>query len=211
MAIKRPNQDMPSFAEMRKRLSPKADFLGRTAPEPPPAAAPDAPRRPAVMPPAKAPEPSDEPRDAAAARKAGQGAARLAAVPPARRPAAMSAPQAANDAPATAILKGRVHYPAPGHSRAFDAAVQAYGEKEALQLFLKAALAAYADALNAGAVPTAQAEYPRGKGDLNVSRAMDAQAFAKARAMLDPMEMMGAATLAARILRNAMAWRLAQG
>lgn len=184
MGIKRPNQDMPSFAEMRKRLSPKADFLGRTAQDAP---ARSETRPAAVVVPAR--------KDIAA--KPGNGA--------------QARPRPAKDARDTAVLKGRVHYPAQGHSKKFDAAVKAYGEKEALQLFLKSALPAYADALNTGDIPAPPADYPRGQGDLNVSRAMDAQAFAKARAMLDPMEMMGAATLAARILRNALAWRLAQG
>ena len=76
---------------------------------------------------------------------------------------------------------------------------------------LKAALADYAAALMDGALTEALEDYPRGQGDLNVSRAMDAAAFARARDILDPMEMMGTATHAARILRNALSWRLSKG
>lgn len=222
MAIKRPSQDMPSFAEMRKRLSPKAEFLGRAAEPAAPEEVKPAPDTPPAMPAvAKAPEhveatPAPIKAEAAAVAKpapapAGQGSPKprrtAPAVPkPARKPA-----KAAAEPGATEILKGRVQFPASGHSRKFDAAVKAYGEKEALQLFLKAALTDYAAALTTGKVAEALDDYPRGQGDLNVSRAIDAEAFARAREILDPMEMMGAATLAARIMRNALAWRLSQG
>lgn len=213
MAIKRPSQDMPSFAEMRKRLSPKAEFLGRTVEEPAPTPPPAAEAAPEPTPaPAKAPV--AKPAAAKPAATAGQGAPapkpKRAAAKPSRPKPAPKAKAEPKLETATEILKGRVQYPAPGHSRKFDAAVKAYGEKEALQLFLKAALADYTAALMDGALTEALEDYPRGQGDLNVSRAMDAAAFARARDILDPMEMMGTATLAARILRNALAWRLSK-
>lgn len=227
MAIKRPSQDMPSFAEMRKRLSPKAEFLGRSAepaapeeakpaPEPTPATpvverAPE-PARAAPSPvKAKAPAMPADPTVKSRPAPAGQGAPKLRRAAPATPKPARKPAKAAAEPGATEILKGRVQFPASGHSRKFDAAVQAYGEKEALQLFLKAALTEYAAALSAGKITEALDDYPRGQGDLNVSRAIDAEAFARAREILDPMEMMGAATLAARIMRNALAWRLSQG
>ncbi|MBC7284709.1 VirC2 family conjugal transfer protein [Hoeflea sp.] len=106
----------------------------------------------------------------------------------------------------TLKLKARVRFPAEGHSKLFDQATAAYGEKEALQFILKAALAAYDKALRSGKISEPLPNYPTGQGSVQVSRAFSMEAFERAKAMLDPLGMVPAGTLAAKICRNALAY-----
>lgn len=228
MAFKKPGEDMPSFDKVR-RMGKKAFLNTKTTAEGEGAKAPEAEaeRKPAKEV-HKAAEVERAPaRDDEAAPIADSGttdtnrpaenrpakAGQVEAEPkPLPEPTASKTGNGARRTPApvvsgkTLTLKARVQLPAQGHSKLFDQASAAYGEKEALQFILKAALPAYDEALRSGAISEPLPEYPAGNGSVQVSRALSVEAFEQAKAMLDPLGMVPAGTLAAKICRNALAY-----
>ncbi len=121
---------------------------------------------------------------------------------------AMAAPS--STAAATVVLKALVRFPEAGQNARYDEAVAHYGEKRALQMTLRSALAAYDSALRTGSVSKARSAYPTRPGGIRVSRAMTAAGFAKASTLIDPLDMMPSATLAGDICRNALVWFFAR-
>lgn len=180
MAIKLPGQGVPKWHELRDRIGSER----RTSYDGGPAGAA----------PAHAAKPSLKLAPAAPTSNADREGKEAAPTP----------------AAATVVLKALVRFPEPGQSARYDEAVIHYGEKRALQMTLRSALAAYDSALRAGAVTEALAAYPVRPGGIRVSRAMTEAGFATAAALIDPLDMMPPATLAGDICRNAIVWFFAR-
>ena len=183
MAIKLPGQGVPKWHELRDRIGSER----RTSYD----------GGPAGSAPAHAAKPSLKLAPAAPTSNAD-------------REGKEAAPTPVTPSAATVVLKALVRFPEPGQSARYDEAVIHYGEKRALQMTLRSALAAYDSALRAGAVTEALPAYPVRPGGIRVSRAMTEAGFATAAALLDPLDMMPPATLAGDICRNAIVWFFAR-
>ena len=190
MAIKLPGRAVPKWHELRDRIGSDKPLTGYDGSSAKLAADTQAgPARPALK---IAPPPGSEETTKA-------------------NPKGREAPPApASTAAATVVLKALVRFPEAGQSARYDEAVAHYGEKRALQMTLRSALAAYDSALRAGAVSEALPAYPTRPGGIRVSRAMTEAGFARASALLDPLDMMPPATLAGDICRNALVWFFAR-
>ncbi|MCF3931799.1 VirC2 family conjugal transfer protein [Acuticoccus sp. M5D2P5] len=187
MAIKLPGQGVPKWHELRDRIGSerRTSYDGGPAGSAPAHAAKPSLKL-APEPGTAAPAPTTDPKDREAA------------------------PAPSSTVASTVVLKALVRFPEPGQSARYDEAVAHYGEKRALQMTLRSALAAYDSALRAGAVSEALLAYPTRPGGIRVSRAMTSAGFAKAAALIDPLDMMPPATLAGDICRNAIVWFFAR-
>ena len=183
MAIKLPGQGVPKWHELRDRIGSER----RTSYDGGPAGAA----------PPHATKPSLKLAPAAPTSNADREGKEAAPIP-------------VTPSAATVVLKALVRFPEPGQSARYDEAVIHYGEKRALQMTLRSALAAYDSALRAGVVTETLAAYPVRPGGIRVSRAMTEAGFATAAALIDPLDMLPPATLAGDICRNALVWFWAQ-
>lgn len=111
---------------------------------------------------------------------------------------------------ATVTIKASVPLPAPGSSALFDQAEAVYGAKEALRIILANALRDYEAALLAGEVFGLMAEPARRSEAIQVGRAMDAAAWARARDLLDPLGILQQGRLGRMILVQALAWQFSE-
>ena len=107
----------------------------------------------------------------------------------------------------TVTIKASVPLPAPGSSALFDRAEAVYGAKQALRIILANALRDYQTALLAGEVRDLCPEPPRRSESIQVGRAMDAAAWARARELLDPLGILQEGRLGRMILSQALAWQ----
>ncbi len=111
---------------------------------------------------------------------------------------------------ATVTLKASVPLPAPGASVLFDRAEAVYGGKEALRIILANALRDYEAALLAGEVSGLLPQPARRPEAIQVGRAMDAAAWARARQLLDPLGILQEGRLGRMILVQALAWQFSE-
>ena len=110
----------------------------------------------------------------------------------------------------TVTIKASVPLPAPGSSALFDRAEAVYGAKQALRIILANALRDYQTALLAGEVRDLCPEPPRRSESIQVGRAMDAAAWARARELLDPLGILQEGRLGRMILSQALAWQFGE-
>lgn len=110
----------------------------------------------------------------------------------------------------TVTLKASVPLPAPGSSALFDRAEAVYGAEQALRIILANALRDYEAALLAGEVSGLLPEPARRPEAIQVGRAMDAGAWARARDLLDPLGILQEGRLGRMILSQALAWQLGE-
>ena len=129
-----------------------------------------------------------------------------AAAPPPRPRRRRQAPRDEEVARSARVtIKASVPLPAPGASALFDRAEVVYGAEQALRIILANALRDYEAALLAGEVSGLLPEPARRPEAIQVGRAMDAAAWARARDLLDPLGILQEGRLGRMILVQALA------
>lgn len=105
----------------------------------------------------------------------------------------------------------RVPVPADGVSEIFDRARGIYGTRVAFKAILDKALTGYEGALLKGEIAGPLPSYPTAKSGVQTSRTMASDAYAVAKAKLDPLDILGPSTFGAAILKNALSWYFSRG
>lgn len=121
------------------------------------------------------------------------------------------------EAPSQATAAGkikmnvRVPVPADGVSEIFDRARGIYGTRVAFKAILDKALTGYEAALLEGEIAGPLPSYPTAKSGVQTSRTMASDAYAVAKAKLDPLDILGPSTFGAAVLKNALSWYFSRG
>ena len=110
------------------------------------------------------------------------------------------------NAPTKVKMNVRVPLPADGVSEEFDNLRRIYGERVSFKAILDKALAGYEAALLDGQISGPIPPYETTKSGVQTSRVMTQEAHAKAKAALDPLNILGPSTFGAGVLKNALSW-----
>jgi hypothetical protein len=191
MAIKRPPADIPGYMELRKQFDGDARPSGHPAePEQAPSPKP-APRAPL------GPAPSER-----------RPWSEAAPTDPPRAPSAAAPRSAAPDPAAAVMIKGSAAVPVQGHDAIFDAAVEAYGEVEAVRIIVDRGLSSYVEAVRAGRVRGLAPAYPRRSRSVQLARVMPADVIETIGAWADPLGILKPSKAAGVILSQIIAWQI---